>query len=430
MEALYHYLWKHRMFGPKVTTSSGTEVEILEPGVHNTDAGPDFSSAVIRADGRRWGGNVEIHVRASDWHRHGHHTDKAYDSVILHVVGLDDAKVSRTDGTEILQACVAPPAEFYERYALLTEKMDYPTCLGWLGIVPELNRTDWICSLGIERLHEKAGYMRSVLDSHNGDWQQTIFILLARALGFGLNGVPFELLARSLPLNFVMRHRDNPFQIEAMVFGQAGLLEEGSYPYDDYYVSLVREYAFLRQKYGLEPLKPEIWKYSRARPQNFPHRRMAVLAALLADGMQLYARLLEAAGDYDMLMETLDISASEYWHFHSRFGEVRSVTPFPVALSRSSKEIVMINVMAPFYFAYGSITGDAEMAEKGYDLLQMISPEKNSIVALWERNGLKARNAFDSQALIHLRRNYCDRSRCLECRFGHFILRHGMRAGS
>lgn len=427
MEALYHYLWKHRMFGNRFSTSSGDEVEVVDPGHHNNDSGPDFSSAKIRALGVEWGGNVEIHVKASDWRRHRHHEDPAYDTVILHVVGIDDAKVSRTDGTEIMQVCVVPTPELYRRYALLTEKMDEPTCLPWLGTIPSLNKADWISTLGIERLQNKAAYMKEILAEFSGDWQQTLFVVLARALGFGLNGLPFELLGKSLPLNFVMRHRDNPTQVEALVFGQAGMLAPEYYPYDDHYQLLCREYNFLSKKYGLKPLDGNIWKYARTRPQNFPHRRLAILSSMLADGMQLHTRILEAGGDYDLLMESLDFNASAYWRLHSRFGEPESQVPLPVSLSRSSKEIVLINVMAPFYLAYGSMTGDPDIAEKGLDLLDGINAEKNSIVALWGRYGLKAENAFDSQALINLRRNYCDRSRCLKCRFGHYLLRESMR---
>lgn len=415
------------MFGSKIMATTGEEVEIVNPGLHNTDAGPDFSAAVIRTSDAEWAGNVEIHVKASDWQRHGHHTDANYDTVILHVVGVNDATVERTDGSRILQACVAPSEEFYARYAVLTERIDQPACLHWLPEVPALNKADWISSLGIERLHEKADYMKELLRQSSGDWQRVIFITVARALGFGLNGVPFELLAKSLPLNFVMRHRDNPLQVEALVFGQAGMLIPGLYEYDDYYTLLCREFEFLRKKYDLIPLKQEIWKYSRTRPQNFPHRRIAILSAMLASGMQLYTRMLEAAGDYDILMETINECASVYWQTHSRFGEAPGGVAYPVSLSRSSKEIVLINVMAPFYFAYGSITGNPDIAEKGLDLLESIKPERNSIISLWTLNGLGAKSAFDTQAMINLRRNYCNRSRCLECRFGHYILRNGLR---
>lgn len=428
MEALYHYLWKHRMFGDSIHDTEGTEIEVVSPGLHNHDSGPDFSAAVLRSGDTTWAGNVEIHVRASDWKRHGHHTDKAYDTVILHVVGVDDARVQRTDGTPIRQSCIAPPAEFYNRYVVLTEKMDTPTCLGWLPSIPMLNKTDWISSLGIERLHEKAGYMKRLMEWNNGDWQHTIFIVLARALGFGLNGEAFEMLAKSLPLNYVMRHRDNPAQVEALVFGQAGMLESNDYPYDDYFSLLFREYSFLKKKYSLQPIESSVWKYARTRPQNFPHRRLAILSAMLADGMQLFDRILEARGDYDMLMESLDYTGASYWSSHSRFGEASRERPLPVALSRSSKEIILINVMAPFYFAFGSMMGDPDIAEKGLDLLTGINAERNSIITLWQRHGIAPQCAFDSQALIHLRRNYCDRSRCLDCRFGHYLLRQSMRS--
>lgn len=416
------------MLGSSFRTSSGDKVEILNPGVHNKDAGPDFFSALIRTEGAEWGGNVEIHVKASDWKRHGHHSDPSYDSVILHVVAVDDARVKRTDGSDILQVCVAPPPEFYNRYALLMEDTDRPACIPWLESVPALNKADWLSSLGIERLQSKADHIKSLLKNFNGDWQQTIFVVLSRALGFGLNSVPFELLGKSLPLNFVMRHRDNPLQVEALVFGQAGMLDSSLYHHDEYYRSLCREYDFLKQKYSLTPLDGHVWKYARTRPGNFPHRRIAILSTFLADGMQLYARLLEARGDYDLLMEYLDMSASDYWSRHSRFGQPESALPLPVRLSASAREVVLINLVAPFYYAYGSITGDVDIAEQGIDLLNSLNSEKNSIITLWSRHGLKPVNAFDSQALLQLRREYCDRSRCLECRFGHYLLRSAIKS--
>ena len=177
-------------------------------------------------------------------------------------------------------------------------------------------------------------------------------------------------------------------------------------------------------------MKAELWKYSRTRPHNFPHRRMAILSSMLADGMQLYSRMLEASGDYDILMECLDFSASDYWHFHSRFGEAAGDTALPVTLSRGSREIVLINVMAPFYFAYGAVTGNPDVAERGLSLLGDINAEKNSITGLWSRYGLKPQNAFDSQALIQLKRNYCEKSRCLDCRFGHYLLRPSLKGNN
>lgn len=426
MEALYHYLWLHRMFGSQFLSGEGKKIEILSPGRHNVDAGPDFSTARIRIDGEEWIGNVEIHVKASDWMRHGHHSDPAYDSVILHVVGVDDCVVSRRDGSDIPQICVSPSPDFYGRYAALIDEMDAPGCLPYVDSVPDINRKDWLNAVGFERLQEKGEYMKDILEASAGDWQQTLFIVVARALGFGLNGVPFELLAKSLPLNFVMRHRDNPEQVEALVFGQAGMLGEGEYPYDDYYTLLCREYKFLRAKYSLAPIEGSLWKYSRTRPQNFPHRRMAILAAMLCEGMQMHTRLLEASGNYEKVAEIFRTGASDYWKRHQRFGTAPSELPLPTSLSEGSVDILCINVAAPFYVAYGAITGDPGLAEKGLDLLNEIRPERNSLVNIWNSTSLKASNAFDSQALLQLRKSYCQRSRCLNCRLGHYLLRQVM----
>ena len=426
MESLYHYLWSHRMMGTRLTTRQGADVEVLTPGVHNTDAGPDFSAARLRIDGDEWVGNVEIHVKASDWRRHGHHEDPAYDSIILHVVGIDDCEISRRDGSVIPQVCVSPSPDFYNRYASLTADMDSPGCLPYVNSIADINLRDWINTLGVERIHQKADYIRGIMDQCQGDWKQTLFVVTARAMGFGLNGVPFELLAKSLPLNFVMRHRDNPEQVDALVFGQAGMLDPREYQYDDYYMTLCREYEFLKTKYGLSPIDVNLWKYARTRPQNFPHRRIAILSSMLQEGMSLHRRLIEAKGKYEDVAEIFRYEASHYWKFHHRFGMAPSDLPIPASLSKSSVDILCINVAAPFYFAYGAITGDPDLAEKGLDLLNVIAPERNSLVGIWNNTKLKPKCAFESQALIQLRRNYCQTSRCLECRFGHYLLRQSL----
>lgn len=414
------------MLGNSFLTRSGQSVEIIAPGLHNNDAGPDFSAARLRVDGEDWVGNVEIHVKASDWKRHGHDNDPAYNSIILHVVGIDDCEIFRHDGTSIPQICISPPADFYIRYDSLTSDLDNPGCLPYIHTIPLINVKDWINALGLERLHSKATFIKEVLESNNGDWQQALFIVIARALGFGLNGLPFELLARSLPLNFVMRHRDHPEQVEALVFGQAGMLTEGEYPYDDYYVMLCREYNFLKNKYGLSPIDGNLWKYARTRPQNFPHRRIAILASMLCEGINIHTRLLEADGKYEDVTELFQFGASEYWKYHHRFGLAPTDLPIPASLSSTSIDIICINVAAPFYFAYGAITGNPDLAEKGLDLLCEIKPERNSVVGVWNGTQLKPTNAFESQALLQLRRSYCQTSRCLQCRFGHYLLRQSL----
>lgn len=410
------------MMGIPLRLDDGQNVCIVSPGVHNNDAGPDFSGAVLKIGDRTWAGNVEIHVKASDWFRHGHHKDPAYDNIILHVVAVNDAVITRSDGSPIPQVCAAPPSDFYYTYAMLQSEMKGVRCASRLSEIPPLLREDWLETLAMQRLQQKAARLADYLSRTGGDWEQALFIALGRALGFGLNSIPFEMLAGSVPLKFMGRHADNLLQVEAILFGQAGMLDPALHPFDSYYQALCQEYAFLRHKYDLNPMRGDLWKYSRTRPGNFPHRRIALLAAAIHDGVRLTSSILEAAGDYDRLTALFSIELSGYWTRHNSFGDDDS--PRPVSLSRGSIESLMINLAAPFYLAYSRLTGDAETADRAVDLLSVISPERNSIISAWEAAGLKADSALRSQALLHLRREYCERERCLECRFGHRILRH------
>lgn len=424
MEVVYQYIWKHGLCGRNFRTVDGEEITVVTPGQLNEDAGPDFFNARIKRGETEWCGNIEIHVKASDWYRHGHQNDPAYDNIILHVVGVNDARIKRKDRTLIPQTCLSPSKEFFELYAMMTGSLNTPVCLPYLNRIDTLKQADWIETAGIERLQDKSTRLKELLQSQNGDWFQTLFILLARALGFGLNSVPFELTAKSVPLNFLMRHRDDLFQLEAILFGQAGMLGDTGMIFDDYHARLCNEYRFLSRKYGLTPIRPGLWKYSRTRPQNFPHRRIALLSASLANGLKLQESLLEAQGDIEKLREIFNFEMSDYWGSHSGFGRE---TPSQRRMSAGSLNLILINVAAPFYYTYGSMTGDYEMAEKGIDLLNDLKSERNSIVMQWETAGLKAKSAFQSQGLLHLRKEYCDKSRCPECRFGHILLRNTLQ---
>lgn len=427
MELLYHYLWKHRMLGRPLATCDGRPVEVLSPGVHNEGAGPDYSNSIVKIDGDIWAGNVEIHVKASDWFRHGHDKDLAYDSVILHVVAVDDARIRRkSNDEEIPQVRAVMPEKFFLTYAALCRDLKAVRCAGSIASLPRLVVEDWLETLSIERLHQKAERILEYYRSMEFDWEQVMFVASARALGFGLNGLPFEMLAKSVPLKYVYHHSDNLMQIEALLFGQAGMLDPSGNIFDEYYQRLCSEYAFMVAKYGLRPLRGDLWKYARTRPQNFPHRRIAMLARALYKGARFVDSLANAAGDPDALMEFFSWDLDGYWLNRSSFGsdgimpETKSTM-----LSRASRELMLINVAAPFYYAYGHILGDCDFGEKGIDLLMKLKSERNTILTEWERCGLKASDASRSQALIHLRREYCDRSRCLDCRFGHYLLRTG-----
>ena len=423
MEMIYHYIWHHRMLGRRFTTGDGAEVEVLFPGRHNNDAGPDFADARIRIDGREWIGNVEIHVKASDWRHHGHDSDPAYDNVILHVVAVDDATVSRRDGTRIPQVAVTLPEEFYKIYAGLAADIREVKCAGMISTLPAIVREDWLESLAAERIHFKASRLLEYNTLNGGDWEQSVFTLFARALGFGLNGVPFEILAKNTPLRILYHHSDNLLQLEAILFGQAGMLDGSSHIFDDYYQQLCAEYGFLARKYSLRPMNPSLWKYARTRPGNFPHRRIALLAAAIHAGARFSSGMLEARGDYDRLIRLMDWNVGGYWLEHSEFGTPADPSRHLGSLSASSRNLLIINVAAPFYMAYASMSGNFDAGELAFDLLRSMAPERNAKIRAWADCGLPAPDALRSQALLHLRDEYCDKGKCLQCRFGHHLLR-------
>ena len=418
---MYQYLWRHRMLGRSLTLEDGEALEVISPGVLNTDAGPDFSNARFRIDGTEWVGNVEIHVRASDWLRHGHDKDRAYDSVALHVVAVSDMRIHRPDGSVIPQFTVTFPESFFLMYARLSEGIAAVRCENDVRDVPRIITEDWLETLSIERMQRKASRILTEAENCGGDWERTCFITLARALGFGLNGEPFEMLARSLPLGYLHRHSDNLLQIEALLFGQAGMLDTSVHIFDEYYQLLCREYYFLARKYGLHPMRGDIWKYARTRPQNFPHRRIALLARMVYGGFSLMSRLLAARGDVEEIREMLKLRLEGYWSTHTDFD--REGTSGGEALSQASIDLLLINFAAPLVYAHGVSRGQGDDAEIGLEIWNHLGAEKNQYVRYWNGLGLESATAARSQALLQLRKEYCDALRCLECRIGHWLLR-------
>lgn len=426
MEKLYHYLWKSAVFGKVLRDADGKSVEVIDPGIHNLHSGPDFFNSKIRVGGVEWAGNVEIHVKASDWFRHNHHTDPAYDGVILHAVGVSDTRIARKDGSMIPQVELLFPESFFKTYALLIDEIDAVRCAPCIGSFSALEKTDWIETLAIERLQEKAGRIKELLEFTRGNWEQTCFIILSRALGFGLNGEPFEMLARSVDLKILHHHSDNLFQLEAILFGQAALLDSSIHIFDEYYQGLCREYYFLARKYGLSPMRQGLWKYARTRPGNFPHRRIAYLASLAEGGFSLFSKIIEGGTNSDDLKNLFNRPLSGYWKNHQDFGTDPRETP--ALLSASSVAILIINVIAPVIYAYAASKGELEMAEKAMNLWMDLPAENNAITRQWTALGIKPEDAAMSQALIHLKKNYCDMKKCLYCRFGTNMLRKAVRS--
>ncbi|MBE6310295.1 MAG: DUF2851 family protein [Bacteroidales bacterium] len=420
MEKLMQYIWQHRLWNASaMTTVDGRRINIIDPGTLNTDAGPDFFNAKIEIDGNVWAGNVEIHVRATDWKRHNHDKDKAYDSVILHVVEKDDAPVYRTNGELIPQMVLRYSHNFSERYNLLVNASNSLPCAAHLKDTPSLTLSEWVQTLAFERLQAKTERIRELYDSFHGSWEDVCFVTLSRNLGFGINNDAFERLARRSPLRLLHKHCDSLFQIEALLFGQAGMLDSNLHPHDAYYQHLCSEYSFLANKFTLTPMEGETWKSFRIRPQNFPHRRIAMLAHYVFDGFRLMESILNAPSE-DALRQLFTIELTGYWATHYSFAD--TATSSHKALSNASIDIILINTVAPLYYAYASITGNYDYADKAVDLLESLKAEKNSIVDTFVKSGITCKDALTSQALIQAKREYCDTRKCIYCTIGHRLL--------
>lgn len=422
MENLYHYLWKSGMFGRLLKEEGGEEIEVIDPGIHNPDAGPDFFNSKIKIGSTEWAGNVEIHVKASDWFRHNHHTDPAYDSVILHVVGVSDKRINRSDGSLIPQAVISFPERFFRTLLVLSEDMDNVKCAPFISSIPDIIKNDWLETLSIERLQEKAERVRNIYEATGKDWEQTCFIVLARALGFGLNSEPFEILGRSIPLRVLHHHADNLLQLESLIFGQAGLLDSSINLQDEHYQYLCREYYFLARKYVLKPMDGAMWKFSRTRPQNFPHRRLAFLAASCFGGFSLFSKMKESLSDTEKIIALFQVQPEGYWQYHYSFDSIsRSGAIF---LSDSSIMLLIINCVVPLMYAYCALHGDYETGERIVNFEMGIPAENNMIVRQWKTLGFDSGNAWRSQGLLQLRKEYCDKRKCLYCRLGTYLLRN------
>lgn len=429
MEQLLHYVWKHKLFPLKeLRTTDGRTVEVIDPGLHNRDAGPDFFNAKVRIGGTLWVGNVEIHGRSADWKAHGHDRDRAYDSVVLHVAETVDCDVTDSQGRTVPQLRLGVPADVAECYRELLTADVYPPCH---RIVPELDRIvlhSWMAALQTERLEQKTAAIERRAALAGGSWEDACFVTLARSYGFGINGDTFEQWAMSLPPGAAGKHRDDLFQIEALFMGQAGLLEDGAVPErhreeaarDGYLARLQGEYRFLARKFGLTPMDCRQWRFLRLRPQNFPHIRIAQLAVLYHERRTGLGALTECS-TVEQLEEMMATHVTPYWETHYTFGA--SHRRSAKCLSRPSLELLMINTAIPMLFAYGRHTMSEALCERAFSFLESLGAEDNRIIKLWRECGMEVRSAGDSQALIQLKKEYCDRKDCLRCRIGYEYLR-------
>lgn len=419
MERLLHYVWKYKLYSATaLTTTDGRNLFIIDPGIHNTDAGPDFFNAKIRIDETLWAGSVEIHDKSSDWYLHHHDQDKTYDSVILHVTACCDREVNRTTGETIPQLILSVPEAVTKNIDwLLHHEAAFP-CIGFIPEIEPLHVSSWLSVLLSERLERKTQHICSLLEQFGGDWNEVFYITLTRNFGFGVNGDAFERLAKSLPLRYIQKQRGSETQVEALLFGQAGLLEEESE--DKYYRLLQREYRFLRYKFGLSPLDMCLLRSLRIRPTNFPCLKLAQLAAIWLQQDTLFSVLLEA-GSPGQIKNYFRVNPSVYWKTHYHFSYASA--PKDKIMGENALNVLLINTVVPMFFAYGQRNDRPEYCDRAIRLLESIPPESNSIVSAFGRAGITPLHAGDSQALIQLKREYCEKKKCLYCRIGFRFLK-------
>lgn len=414
MEQLLHYVWKHKLFPLKeLRTTTGLSVEVIDVGLSNQDSGPDFFNAKIKIDGTLWVGNIEIHTLASDWLRHEHNKNKVYDSVILHVVEQADEEVRRTNGELIPQMVLNCPDTIRYNFEQLSRTDSYPCCHSIIKQLPPLILNSWLSALQYERFEQKASLLIKRLEKCDGNWEDAFFVTLARNFGFGLNGDAFEQWINLVPLRAVDKHRDNLFQVEALFFGQAGLLEEEID--DEYYRQLQKEFAYLRHKFELKVMDASLWRFLRLRPGNFPHVRIAQLAYLYHSERSLLSRVMEA-GTTKEIGNILHSRTSTYWETHYQF--YHSSPQRVKSLSASSLNLIIINTVVPFLYTYGQHKGEERFYARAQEWLEMLKAENNYVTRMWNEMGLKVTNAGDSQAVLQLKKEYCDKKKCLYCRIG------------
>ena len=445
-----YFVWQQRLFN-SIETLDGQPLEIIHPGLRNHEVGPDFFNAKVCYDGVTWAGNVEMHVKASDWYRHHHNENRAYDSVILHVVLHADAQIHLHDGTELRTVVMHIPNDVMRRYYALcvpaeaspadhlsadstpidavspasVTKSLLPGNSSFLSVcpqgtphssfltpnssfflrckprvteVPAIVLHDWINALAIQRMMGKMQRVQNVVETNMKSWEEAFYTILLRSLGSGTNSDGMERLARSLPYSCLLHHRDNLFQLRAMLLGQAGLIDfttpEGR--------QLEQEYTFLRSKFGLTPIDPTAWRMSRLRPQATPQCRLESFAALIWTHPNLLSEALEAADSLENLTRIFSVKG----------------------IGKQTVQIVLINAVVPTLLSYHRWQGDDERAEQALALLEQLPAESNRFITQWIEAGIPARSALDTQALLHLAQNYCQPHKCLHCRLGCWLIKH------
>ena len=422
-EAFLHYVWQHQMLDRGLTTTDGQPVVVLRAGEPNHDAGPDFFNARLRLGDVEWAGNVEIHIHSSDWTAHRHQLDAAYNNVVLHVVYEHDADI-------FLQNGKVPPTLELKNYLHPSLVANYESlmapvagntipCSDRVGEVPQFLLASFMERLAVERIEAKSAVVHRLLEESHGGWEQTCYWLLARYLGGKVNALPFELLAKATDPRLLARWSDNRQRLEALLMGQAGLLD--GYFEDDYPRALQSDYEALRAGAGLSPIGDYLWKFYCLRPSSFPTIRISQLADLMAQTKNLFSTLLSMT-DVKEIERLFNRQAASYWNSHYQFD--RMVAKSSVKhVGRMQADLLIINAWVPLLFVYGVEHGQQQYKDQALGLLSQLAPESNVVIRRWQAVGVDPANAAESQALLQLTNIYCSNRRCLECRIGYQLLK-------
>jgi hypothetical protein len=419
-EELLQYIWLTGLFNTNnLQTTNGQDIIILKRGKLNTDSGPDFSHARIKIDDTEWIGHVEIHIDSDDWYKHKHHLDKAYNNTILHVVLYYRKDVNREDGSIVpcIEISNRIHADMIDRYLLLKSSVQWVPCASFLNRIDQLTINQMLDRALINRVERKTNQVNDWLEKAKNDWHTAFYIAVARSFGFGTNSEAFEQMASQIPLPILSKHISYPEQVEALLFGIAGFLD--TEPKDLYERGLRDEWEFFRIKYGLQDLHSNSFKFMRMRPGNFPTLRIAQFAALVADSNHLLSRVTEE-DDLNKIISYFQVKASDYWKTHYKFG--KTVKAHNVSLTLSAIRIIIINAVVPVLYSYGKRNGDELISNKAINLLYQLPSESNHIITKWSQFGLHSRTAFDSQALLELKKNNCDERKCLSCKIGNKVM--------
>ncbi len=420
-EDLLHYVWKLQYYNfSDLLTTDGDPVHIIHPGYHNYNSGPDFSEGKIKLNGIQWNGNIEIHIKSSDWVKHNHSSDHAYDNVILHVVYEEDEKIVRNDGSLIpcIELKGRIPGKIFRNYYRLQGEQQWIPCEKMISDIPEITKSLWMDTLIVDRLEHKSKEIIQLLEFTNYNWEYCLFIQLGKYFGAKVNTVGFEQTCKSISLDKINKNRHDPFILESLFHGQAGFLQSNFE--EEYPKALKKEYAYIQHKYRLEPLSAGVWKFFRLRPTSFPTIRMDQFSAFNLKNQGLFSYIMEAKEIQD-LYNLFDLEIPDYWEDHYVFDKVSDRQS--KNMGKDFQNVIIMNAILPFIFVYGQSRKESIYSEFAVELMGQLPAENNKIIRTWTKLGIIPSNAVESQALLQLKNKYCSQNRCLQCAIGHQLMK-------